>query len=442
MEELFDIQNETFCPTLLLVDDEENILRSIRRILRGLNINVVMATSGPSALDILQHQEVNLIISDMRMPEMSGTEFLSQAAQNYPHVPRILMTGYSDMESTIEAINEGRISNYLPKPWDDDRLKSIVADGLQRTQLKAHNEHLTQQLIEKKAALEAMNINLEQAIANRTQDLQEKSAKLESAVARLNESHDSMVSLMSNILALRDTHGNKCCQVKAAIATDIAKELGCDDETVRSIRNATLLANLGKMAFRDKTLDKPYNTLTKTELAQFRKFPLMGEAVLLGIPEMATEACIIRSQFERYNGGGFPDGSEADSIPLGARILAVARDYIELVQGRYTGSSMDPLKARAEIRKYSNERYDPQVVSAFGKIIEHYSMGEVVQDEQSIPSRHLKSGMSLSRNVYSPEGISLLKKGVVLNEELIEKLINFEQISDSPLDIYIAQSSL
>ena len=101
MEDLFEINNDEFKPTLLLVDDEENILKAIRRALRSINVNVLMATSGKEGLEYLKNQPVSLIISDMRMPEMTGAEFLSQAAQLYPAIPRILMTGYSDMELSL-----------------------------------------------------------------------------------------------------------------------------------------------------------------------------------------------------------------------------------------------------------------------------------------------------------------------------------------------------
>jgi len=88
------------------------------------------AASGAEGLEILQHHAVDLIISDMRMPEMNGAEFLTQVVMQWPETIRILLTGYSDMQSTIEAINKGRIYNYCNKPWDDDELKLLVRNAL------------------------------------------------------------------------------------------------------------------------------------------------------------------------------------------------------------------------------------------------------------------------------------------------------------------------
>lgn len=437
MDDLFEINNEEFKPTLLLVDDEENILKAIRRALRSINVNILMATSGKQGLEFLSQQPVNLIISDMRMPEMTGAEFLSQAAQKYPDIPRILMTGYSDMESTVQAINDGRISNYLPKPWNDDALKSIVADGLQSTQLKLHNAYLTQQLIEKKTALEALNLNLEKTVEERTQEVNNKSKKLEIANQQLSNTHNSMVSLISNILALRDVHGSKMSELKANIARDIAKKLELSEREIQSIYNATLLSNIGKMTFTDKTLDKPYNTLSKVELETFKKFPILGEAVLIGIPGLSDESKIIRCQFERFNGLGFPDGLEDNETPIGSKILAIARDYVELVQGQYTGKSYEAAKARAEIKKFSGERYHPDIVQIFIDIIEKYSMDQVAEDEKRISARDLQEQMILSRNIYSSSGVILLKKDHILDTQVLNKIINFEQLAGESLDIYI-----
>lgn len=437
MDDLFEINNEEFKPTLLLVDDEENILKAIRRALRSINVNVLMASSGKQGLEFLSQQSVNLIISDMRMPEMTGAEFLSQAAQLYPDIPRILMTGYSDMESTVQAINEGRISNYLPKPWNDDALKSIVADGLQSIQLKQHNAYLTQQLIEKKAALEILNKNLEKTVEDRTKEVINKSEKLEIANQQLSNTHNSMVSLISNILALRDEQGSKISELKASIAKDIAEKLELDEYEVQSIYNATLLSNIGKMTFTDKTLDKPYNTLNPLELESFKKFPVLGEAVLIGIPGLAAESKIIRSQFERYNGLGFPDGLEDNETPTGAKILSVARDYVELVQGRYTGKVFEEAKARAEIKRFSGQRYDPKIVEIFIEIIEKYSLDNIATNEKRIPARNIQEGMVLSRNIYSGTGIILLKKGHKIDAPILEKIINFEHLANESLDIYI-----
>ena len=114
--------------TLLIVDDEENILRALCRVFRRDGHRVLTATSGPEGLELLKKGPVSLIISDQRMPGMIGAEFLGQAKALSPHAIRIMLTGHSDIEAATRAINEGEIFRYLTKPWDDNQLRVTVRE--------------------------------------------------------------------------------------------------------------------------------------------------------------------------------------------------------------------------------------------------------------------------------------------------------------------------
>jgi diguanylate cyclase (GGDEF)-like protein len=119
----------TAAETLLLVDDEHNILNSLRRLLRGENYQILATTSPREAFDLLARHRVQVIVSDQRMPEMSGTEFLSRVKQIHPDTVRIVLSGYTDLESVTDAINRGAIYRYLVKPWDDDALRAQIRDA-------------------------------------------------------------------------------------------------------------------------------------------------------------------------------------------------------------------------------------------------------------------------------------------------------------------------
>ena len=103
--------------TLLLVDDEENIVRSLKRLLRRDGYNILTANSGKEGLEVLNDDNVGVIISDQRMPEMNGTEFLSQVKVLHPDTIRIVLSGYTDLNSVTDAINDGAIFKFLTKPW-------------------------------------------------------------------------------------------------------------------------------------------------------------------------------------------------------------------------------------------------------------------------------------------------------------------------------------
>jgi response regulator RpfG family c-di-GMP phosphodiesterase len=122
--------------TVLCVDDELNILKSLKRLLRKQNYQLLLAESAVTALEIMQQQDVNLIMSDMKMPAMSGAQLLEKVSTSYPNTYRILLTGYSDQESTVNAVNKGQIHRFLQKPWDNNEITRAIEEGLLDVRLK------------------------------------------------------------------------------------------------------------------------------------------------------------------------------------------------------------------------------------------------------------------------------------------------------------------
>ena len=140
--------------TLLFVDDEQSILNSMRRLFRNDNYKILLATSGAEGLEVLKENEVSVIISDQRMPGMTGSQFLAQSKFEAPHAIRILLTGYSDIEDAVQSINEGQIFRYLNKPWDEMDLNHTVLQALVFHDLSRRNEVLANDLKSKNQALQ------------------------------------------------------------------------------------------------------------------------------------------------------------------------------------------------------------------------------------------------------------------------------------------------
>jgi response regulator RpfG family c-di-GMP phosphodiesterase len=134
--------------TLLLVDDEENILKSLQRLLRRDNYQIFIASSGQMGLELLKEHQINVIISDQRMPHMSGSEFLSQVKSVYPNTVRIMLSGYTDLDSVTEAINQGAIFRFLTKPWDDELLRNNIKEAFDYLEIKNDRECLLNELRE------------------------------------------------------------------------------------------------------------------------------------------------------------------------------------------------------------------------------------------------------------------------------------------------------
>ena len=146
--------------TLLLVDDEQNILSALTRLFRREDYRILRANSGAQALELLETNSVGVIISDQRMPEMTGVELLSKVKELYPDVVRIMLSGYTDLKSVTDAINEGAIYKFLTKPWDDDLLKENVRVAFRHNELVSENERLARELHTANQELSRMNRQL------------------------------------------------------------------------------------------------------------------------------------------------------------------------------------------------------------------------------------------------------------------------------------------
>lgn len=153
---------------LLLVDDEENILSSLTRLLRRDGYTLFRATSGEEGLKLLADNDVGVIVSDQRMPHMTGVEFLTRAREMRPDTVRIALSGYTDLDSVTEAINRGSIYKFLTKPWDDELLRQNIAEAFERYHMKRENQRLFQELTQASTLLKAINENLEQQVVQRT----------------------------------------------------------------------------------------------------------------------------------------------------------------------------------------------------------------------------------------------------------------------------------
>jgi two-component system NtrC family sensor kinase len=154
---------------ILLVDDEKNVLRSLERTFLDEEYEILKASSGIDGLSILESvSPVQVVISDYRMPEMNGVDFLREVCKKWPDTVRIVLSGYADTVSIVSAINEGEIYKFISKPWNDDELKVAIANALERYYLNKKNKELTYELKVKNEELKNINYDLERLIAEKT----------------------------------------------------------------------------------------------------------------------------------------------------------------------------------------------------------------------------------------------------------------------------------
>jgi response regulator RpfG family c-di-GMP phosphodiesterase len=417
--------------TILCVDDEANILSSLKRLFRPEGYRILTAGGGREGLELLEAEQgqVDLVISDMRMPEMDGAHFLAEVCKKWPEITRILLTGFAEVETTIRAINEGQIYRYIAKPWNDGDVLLLVRGALERQLLLREKVRLEQLTQTQNEELKALNAGLEEKVAQRT-------AELRRAHERVKRSFLTSIQVFSNLIELRGGQVAGHSSRVANLSRQLAQRLGLSDREVQDVFLAALLHDIGKIGLPDELLVKPPNQMTGSELGLLRRHPIKGEQALMALEELQDAALLIRSHHERFDGEGYPDGISGLSIPFGARILALVNEYDGLVQGSLLGQRVSEADALQFVQRGRGKRYDPQVVDAFIAVLGGST--ETAGGEQELSSGQLRTGMTLARDVISREGVVLLTANYVLTEHLITQLRDFERSDGSSLTFLIA----
>ncbi|MFZ6674672.1 EAL domain-containing protein [Undibacterium sp. Xuan67W] len=158
--------------TLLLVDDEPNILSALKRLLRKDGYRILTGNSASEGLDILSRESVDVIMSDQRMPSMSGVEFLRQTKALYPDTVRIILSGYSELQYITDAINEGSIYKFLTKPWDDEQIRKNIGDAFQFKEILNENRRLNVEIQSSNRELAKTNRQLSDILKQKQNQIQ------------------------------------------------------------------------------------------------------------------------------------------------------------------------------------------------------------------------------------------------------------------------------
>lgn len=186
--------------TVLCVDDEQNILNALKRLLRKEPYRLLTCDSGKEGLEILAGNEVHVVISDQRMPGMSGTDFLRQVKESHPNVIRIILTGYTDVDSITQSINEGHIYKFFLKPWNDQHLTLEIRQALEQHDLIRENQRLYDMTIQQNAELKEINENLETIVEERTQSLEMQNRALQLSHAMLEDLPMPIVGISAELI--------------------------------------------------------------------------------------------------------------------------------------------------------------------------------------------------------------------------------------------------
>ena len=426
--------------TVLCVDDEPAVLNAMRRLFRPRGYRILQAASGTEGLAVLRENPVDLIISDMRMPNMDGAQFLEAARQHDPGIVRILLTGYADISATIAAINRGEIHRYIAKPWDDHDLLLVVQEALTRRDLEHQNTRLQALTQAQNDELKVLNHTLEARVAARTAELAQVNDMLTTAFEDLSGNFTLALTVFSGLMEMRQGGIAGHSRRVAALVKRVCARLPLDSGSQQDIYLAALLHDIGKIGFPDKMLGKPVSALGPEELSRYRRHPLDGEAALMPLARLHGAARMIRQHHERVDGHGFPDGLAGDEIVLGARIIAVVSDYDDLIHGGIAEQHYTPEMALRTLRGCVDSRYDRPVFEAFVEALAE------VQTEPTldvvVEVKALAPGMILAQDLLAPTGAILLAAGYVFDTHVIRRLSEFGARENLKFTLRILRESI
>lgn len=425
---------------VLFVDDEANILRSLRRLFmdeEGLEIET--AASGEEALDILRrHSDVGLIVSDQRMPGLSGVDFLEQARNIAPEAVRIILTGYADVNAAIDAINRGGAFRYITKPWVDETLVRTVKDGIALYNLKHENERLTALVKKQNDELQRWNTQLEWFVEEQTVEITKKNTQLEVLNTQLKKNFNDSITIFASILELRDKASRNHSKNVSEMSAKVARAMKMGEEEIEAVRIAGLLHDIGKIGISDALLVKPTGEMSEEEFKIYRQHPVRGQAAVDSIEDLRAAGLLIRHHHEAYDGTGFPDHLKGNDIPQGARIIAVA-DFIDKSAGTYTGLDTASFLT-VQLREAGGSLLDRKTIHYFEEMVwSIYSGASQASDmeEIEIPVYGLKPGMTLARDSRSGTGLLLLKKNSVINDKSLAALKRYYQLDPPKTGVFI-----
>ena len=309
---------------ILLVDDEEDNLALLYRTLRG-PYNLDKTTSPLKALEMLEEKEYELVISDHKMPEMDGVEFLKRVQLKHPEVMRILLTAYSDANILVDAINYAKIYRYIKKPYNPEELQLVVSAALEYYQLKYDNDQLIK-------------------------DLKELFSGTIKAIMEALDAKDSYTSGRSR----RITY----------YSIQIAKQLGLNTIDIGKIELAGMLHDIGMIGVSDEILYK-IDALSQEEYDEIKKHITYSVKILEDIKQLKDVVEIIKYHHEKYDGTGYPYGIRGEEIPMGSRIIAVADAFDSIISNRIYRNKVELNEALGKIKEASGTQFDPVVVKAF-----------------------------------------------------------------------------
>jgi len=320
------------------VDDEPHLRSILVRLLTEEGFACRQAANGREALQELERQPADLIVSDIRMPEMDGIQLLPELRHRWPDSAVVMVTAVSDVRSAIWCLTQGAL-DYVAKPFQVEDVQARVRQALEKRRLILENRDYQQ--------------NLER--------------RVEAQAKRIEELFVVGVQSLAHALEAKDPYTRGHSARVASYATAVARTLGVDAGMLEELRIGAELHDVGKIGVRESVLNKPAK-LSEEEYLHIMEHTVIGEKILTPLLKDRPRILqIVRSHHERMDGGGLPDGLKGDDIPMAARIVTVVDAFDAMTTGRAYRPPLPTESVVAELRTESGRQFDPTVVAAFEK---------------------------------------------------------------------------
>ena len=328
--------------SILAVDDDPAVCALLKDSLSAQGYACEICPSGEKALEMLSQAAVDLVISDVKMPGISGLDLLRDVVHNHSRAAFIMVTGVDDLQVAIDAMKQGA-DDYLVKPFALDVLQMSVERALNKKRMQLE--------------LEQYRRSLEDMVEQRTKQLQ-------AAMKRIELTYDETLEALGAALDLRDNETGGHSRRVSLCCLAMARVMGLPAAQLKNIARGSYLHDIGKIGIPDAILLKP-GKLTPEEREVMESHVRIGYDLVCHIGFLAGAAEIVLAHQERFDGTGYPQGLVGDEIPIGARIFAVADTLDAMTSDRSYRKALSFAAAKAEIKRESGRQFDPKVVAAF-----------------------------------------------------------------------------
>jgi response regulator RpfG family c-di-GMP phosphodiesterase len=332
---------------ILIVDDDRQVREVLHQIFLSAGYKCRLAEDGRKGLEAYSEQRSELVVTDLKMPVMSGIELLQGIRARDDDAAVIVLTGAADVKTAIDSLKLGAY-DFIMKPVNVEELLIAAERALERRQL----------LIERRQYQAMLERRVEEATQHLTAAYQE-----------LQDTYRATLEALGSALDTRDIGTEAHSRRVHGYALATAKEYGVPQEQMRDLAHGVLLHDIGKIGIPDAILLKP-GPLTPEEWTIMRTHPEIGKRLIEGIPFLRDAVPVVYCHHEKWDGSGYPRALSGENIPLGARIFSVVDAYDAMTADRPYSKAISSDAAHAEIKRCAGSHFDPAVVEAFMRVPE------------------------------------------------------------------------